>query len=43
MLLGTLGASVFGNMLAGREVIRTEERTARVGYGSKKSSFKKDI
>ena len=36
MLLGTLGASVLGNMLAGREVIRAGEGTIRTGYGSKK-------
>ena len=39
MLLGTLGASLLGNMLAGKGVIRTGEGTARVGYGSKGSSF----
>ena len=36
MLLGTLGASLLGNMLAGRGVIRAGERTIRAGYGSKK-------
>ena len=41
MLLGTLGESLSGNMLAGRGVIRAGEETARVGYGSKKSSLKK--
>ena len=35
MLLGTLGASLLGNMLAGRGVIRAGERTVRDGYGSK--------
>ena len=35
MLLGTLGPSLLGNMLAGRGVIRTEEGTIRGGYGSK--------
>ena len=40
MLLGTLGTSLLGNMLAGKGVIRAGERTARVGYGSKKSSLK---
>ena len=34
MLLGTLGASLLGNMLAGKGVIRAGEGTARVGYGS---------
>ena len=36
MLLGTLGASLLGNMLAGRGVIRAVEGTIRAGYGSKK-------
>ena len=40
MLLGTLGASLFVNMLAGKGVMRAEERTVRVGYGSKISSLK---
>ena len=37
MLLGTLGASLLGNMLVGKGVIRAGEGTARVGYGSKRS------
>ena len=41
MLLVTLGASLLSNMLAGKGVIRAEEGTARVGYGSKRSSLKK--
>ena len=36
MLLGTLGASLLGNMLEGRGVIRAGEGTIRAGYGSKK-------
>ena len=36
MLVGTLGASLLGNMLAARSVIRAEEGTIRAGYGSKK-------
>ena len=40
MLLGTLGPSLVGNMLAGKEVMRAGEGTVRVGYGSKKSSVK---
>ena len=40
MLLGTLGASLLGNMLAGKGVIRAGEGTAKVGYGSKRSSLK---
>ena len=43
MLLGTLGASLLGNMLVGKGVIRAGEGTARVGYGSKKSSLKKNF
>ena len=35
MLLGTLGASLLGNMLAGRGVIRAGEGTIKAGYGSK--------
>ena len=41
MLLGILGASLLGNMLAGKGVIRAGEGTTRVGYGSKRSSFLK--
>ena len=37
MLLGTLGASLLGNMLAGKGIITVGEGTAKVGYGSKKS------
>ena len=43
MLLGTLRASLLGNMLAGKGVIRAGEGTARVGYGSKRSSFKNNF
>ena len=35
MLLGTLGASLLGNMLAGKGVVRAGQGTVRVGYGSK--------
>ena len=45
MLLGTLGASLLGDLLtknlSGKGVIRAGERTIRAGYGSKKSSLKK--
>ena len=41
MLLGTLGASLLANMLAGKVFIRAGEGTAKVGYGSKRSSFKR--
>ena len=33
MLLGTLGASLLGNMLAGKGVIGSGERNARADYG----------
>ena len=36
MLFGTFGASLLGNMLAGRGIIRAGEGTIRAGYGSKK-------
>ena len=36
MLLGTLGASLLGNMLAGKNVITAGEGTIGAGYGSKK-------
>ena len=36
MLLGTVGASLLGNMLAGKRVIRVGEGTIRAGYVSKK-------
>ena len=39
ILLGILGASLLGNMLAGKGVIRAGEGTAR--SSSKRSSFKK--
>ena len=42
MLLGTLGATILGNMLAEKRVIRAGEVTARVGYRSKRSSFFKN-
>ena len=41
MLLDTLGASLLGNMLAGKGVIRVGEGAVRVDYGSKRSSFQK--
>ena len=39
MLLGTVVASILGNTLASKGVIRAGEGTARVGYRSKRSSF----
>ena len=44
MLLGALGPSLLGNMLAGKGFIRAGDRTARVAHGFKRSSFlKKNI
>ena len=45
MLLGTFGASLLGNMLAGKGVIRTGygskgQGRIRAGYGFKRSSLK---
>ena len=34
MLLGTLGASLLGNMLVGKVVIRAGKGIIRAGYGS---------
>ena len=39
MLLGTLGASLLGNMLAGKGINRTEWGLIRAGHGSKRSSI----
>ena len=36
MLLGTLGASLSGNMSASKGVVRAKEGTIRSGYGFKK-------
>ena len=45
MLLGTLGASLLGDILSkglsGKGVIRAGEGTIRAGYGSKRPSIKK--
>ena len=45
LLLGTLGASLLGDMLSkglsGKGVIRAGEGVIRAGYGSKRSSLKK--
>ena len=40
MLLGTLGASLLGDILSGKGVIRVGEGTIRAGYGSKRPSVK---
>ena len=41
MLLGTLRASLLGNILAGKEMKRAGEGSRRAGYGSsiKKNDF----
>ena len=36
MLLGTLGARLLGNILAAKEINRSEEGIVRLGYGNKK-------
>ena len=41
MLLGTLGASLLGDILSGKGVTRAGERTIKAGYGSKRPSLKK--
>ena len=41
MLLDTLGVSLLGKNLVGKGVIRAGEGSARVHYGSKKSSLEK--
>ena len=43
MLLGTLEASLLGNMLSAKGVICAGEETARVAYGSENSSIKKKV
>ena len=40
MLLGTLGASLLGNMLAGKGINRAGEGFIRAAYGSKIYSIK---
>ena len=41
MLLGTLGASLLGDILSGKGIIRAGEGTIRAAYGSKRPSLKK--
>ena len=43
MLLGTLGASLLGDILSGKGVIRAGEVTIKAGYGSKRPSLKKNL
>ena len=39
MLLGTLGASLLGNTLAGRGINRAGEGILRAGYGNKRQDY----
>ena len=41
MLLGTLGASLLGNILAGKGINRAGENVVRAGYGHRSSKNKK--
>ena len=41
MLLGTLGASLLGNILTGKGINRAGEGIVRAGYGNKKTSKNK--
>ena len=40
MLLGTLRASLLGNILAGKGMNRAGEEIVRAGYGNKKQDYK---
>ena len=40
MLLGTLGASLLGNILTGKGINKAGERIVRAGYGNKKATTK---
>ena len=39
MLLGTLGASLLGNLLTGKGIYRAGEGIVRAGYGNNKMNF----
>ena len=39
MLLGTIGTSLLGNILAGKEINRAREGVIRAGHGNKKNDF----
>ena len=39
MLLSTLGASLLGNILAGKGINRAGEKIVRVGYGNKRQDY----
>ena len=40
MLLDTLGASLLGNILAGKGINRAGQGTVRAGYGNKRQDYK---
>ena len=40
MLLGTLGASLLGNILTGKGINRAGEGVIRAGYGNKRQDHK---
>ena len=40
MFLGTLGASLLGNILGNKEIDRVVERVVRTGYGNKRQDYK---
>ena len=40
MLLGTLGASLLGNILTGKGINRAGEGIVRAGYGNKRQDHK---
>ena len=43
MLLGTLGASLLGNIFAGKGINRAGERIVRAGYGNKRQDYEKKM
>ena len=42
MFLGTWGAGLLGNILAGKGINRAGEGIVRAGYGNKKHDYKKN-
>ena len=43
MLLGTLGASLLGDILTGRGINRAGEGVVRAGYGNERQDHKKKV
>ena len=39
MLLGTLGASLLGNLLTGKGIMRAGDRIVRAGEGNEKKTY----